>query len=150
MDFIPDWDDDERMGFLFSFFPPSRNANPSHWDAKLAFWIEAIEAWSDRTGNLVVSRRKLEQTFRRKRSTPACLATVLDEMKKSGKLREKSSFLRRRGWLSWGYDYVAQTVRWVTKRASGGGQDKFSADAEQQLVVRSVIKVERIFHWGPR
>jgi len=39
-----DWNDEERVNFLLAPFR-DRNVNPTSYDLKMKFWVDAIDAW---------------------------------------------------------------------------------------------------------
>ena len=64
--FIPlDWNDDERMSFMFSAFPKDRNVNPKHWDSKMNYWLEEIKSSCHFYQDICISCEKLRERFRR-------------------------------------------------------------------------------------
>ncbi|KAG7278017.1 hypothetical protein CRUP_006182 [Coryphaenoides rupestris] len=47
--FPDDWEDDQRMNFLFSDFKENRDVNPSDWDSKMDFWSSlVVRTWRAR------------------------------------------------------------------------------------------------------
>ena len=38
----PEWEDDERMNFLFSDFKENRDVNTKDWDSKIDFWTSLM------------------------------------------------------------------------------------------------------------
>ncbi len=43
-----DWNDKERVGFLFAPFR-DRIVNPTSYDIKMKFWVDAIDSWMKTT-----------------------------------------------------------------------------------------------------
>lgn len=76
----PDWDDDERMNFLFSDFKENRDVNTTDWDSKMDFWTALIVKTCRDRGSVCINVRDLNQTFRRKEKSPLGLATVVQSM----------------------------------------------------------------------
>lgn len=75
-----EWDDDERMDFLFSDFKSNREVNPMDWDAKMDFWAALVVRSCRRRGTVCCNLHELQDTFRRKDRSPLGLATVLRVM----------------------------------------------------------------------
>lgn len=80
MTLTPEWDDDDRMNFLFSDFKENRDVNTSDWDSKMDFWTALIIKTCRNRGIVCVSLQDLSQTFSRKEKTPLGLATVIQSM----------------------------------------------------------------------
>lgn len=78
--FPSDWDDDERMSFLFSAFKQSRDVDSADWDGKIAFWMPLIVKRAKDLRLLSVTLRQLQTDFTRKGSFPLGLGTVIQEM----------------------------------------------------------------------
>lgn len=76
----PDWDDDERMNFMFSDFNENRDVNTTDWDSKMDFWTALIIKVCRDRGSVCVSLQNLNKTFRRKDRSPLGLTTVLQSM----------------------------------------------------------------------
>ncbi|TMS01589.1 Charged multivesicular body protein 7, partial [Larimichthys crocea] len=80
MSLPPDWDDDERMNFLFSDFKENRDVNTSDWDGKMDFWSALVLKSCRHRGTVCVSLQELNDTFRRRERAPLGLPTVLQSM----------------------------------------------------------------------
>lgn len=78
--FPPDWEDDERMAFLFSAFKENRDVDCTDWDGKIDFWSPLIVDHCRRCGSVCVSLQDLNESFRRKGIVPLGLSTVLQSM----------------------------------------------------------------------
>lgn len=79
-DLTPEWDDDERMDFMFSAFKENRDVDEKDWDSKVDFWSVLVLKSCRRLGTVSVSLQELEQMFRRKNKSPLGLPTVLRAM----------------------------------------------------------------------
>ena len=87
LDYLPDcWDDDERMGYLFSGFRGNRQVNPRDWDNKMKFWSELVLNVGRTERSLMLTMEDLSQKFRRKGVVPHCIGGVLKEMHRLGRL----------------------------------------------------------------
>lgn len=73
------WDDDTRMSVLFAPFR-EKSLNPSSWEQKMNFWVQAILDESLKSGVCLVDAESLQKKFCRKGKVPLCLDIVLDEM----------------------------------------------------------------------
>lgn len=76
----PDWEDDERMAFLFSAFKENRDVDCLDWDGKIDFWSPLIIEQCRRRGSVCVNLQDLNESFRRKGSLPLGLSTVIQSM----------------------------------------------------------------------
>ncbi len=69
--FLPrDWDDEERMNFMFSAFPKDRGVNPKHWDSKMAYWVEEAKRSCSFYKDICVTCEMLRDRFRRSDRVP--------------------------------------------------------------------------------
>ena len=135
-----DWNDDDRMNFMFSAFSESRDVNPKHWDSKLHFWSKAILENCKYHGDIHIDLMTLKRRFARNGLTPLGLTIVLKEMLQQGKLERKQDFLNcgTEGWMSWFYG-VAKSSFWWSARTVLGGADDVKLD--EQFVLVDVAKV---------
>ena len=110
----PEWEDDNRMGFMFSAFPESRDANPKHWDSKLQFWRSAIVHSCESYDELILDVSVLKTRFRRNGVSPLGLGIVLKEMLNSGDIMSCEQFLSSvyDTWGSWSYGMAKKTFWW--------------------------------------
>ncbi|XP_073478406.1 charged multivesicular body protein 7 isoform X1 [Aquarana catesbeiana] len=118
-----DWDDDERMSFLFSAFKGTRDVNSADWDSKMTFWMPLILQHAKAQGMVSVTLRQLQSHFTRKGSTPLGLATVIQEMLRRGCLYQESDFVSRisSGWISWGMrQIIIKPLQWTLSTILGG------------------------------
>lgn len=76
----PEWDDDERMVFMFSDFKENRDVNTADWDSKMDFWTDLVLKSCRLRGTVCFSLQELNDTFRRKDKSPLGLATVVQSM----------------------------------------------------------------------
>ncbi|XP_003746070.1 charged multivesicular body protein 7 [Galendromus occidentalis] len=95
-EFPKDWDDDERMAFLFRDLKP-RHINPLGHDEKLDFWKRLILKFTKQRNKAIFSMQSLMEDFTRKNSQPVCLWPVLESLKKDGLIRPT----RAPGWGEW-------------------------------------------------
>lgn len=118
-----DWDDDERMSFLFSAFKGTRDVDSADWDSKMTFWIPLILQQAKAQGPVSVTLRQLQSHFTRKGSTPLGLAVVVQEMLRRGHLHQESDFVSgvSSGWISWGMkQMVVKPLQWTLGTILGG------------------------------
>ncbi|XP_068166755.1 charged multivesicular body protein 7 [Antennarius striatus] len=134
----PDWDDDERMDFMFSDFKQNRDVNPTDWDSKMAFWTALVVDSCRQRGSVFVSLRELNGTFRRKERSPLGLATVLQSMSGCGKIQRVSEFSASAdcGWLSWGVGLLVKPLKWSFSALLGSSR----VPLEESFVVIEVVK----------
>lgn len=79
----PEWDDDDRMNFLFSEFKENRDVNTKDWDSKMDFWTSLITQSCRDRGAVCVNLQELNKVFRRKGTSPLGLGTVIQCMARS-------------------------------------------------------------------
>ncbi|XP_044153037.1 charged multivesicular body protein 7-like isoform X1 [Bufo gargarizans] len=136
--FPSDWDDDERMSFLFSAFKQSRDVDSADWDSKMAFWTPLIIMHAKAQGLLTISLCQLQKDFTRKGISPLGLGTVVQEMLRQGSLQRESDFVAgiTSGWVSWGVrELVIKPLRWTISSVLGG-----QLNPDEPFVVPEVIK----------
>ncbi|KAL0116516.1 hypothetical protein PUN28_009882 [Cardiocondyla obscurior] len=106
-DKLPEWNQEERMGALFSPFR-SKSVNPQDWISKYKFWNNLIYEWLKHTMQCSFSIVELNQAFKRKGCTPLCLVTVIEELKRNNKIIEETDFLKEpcETWLAWSVDVL--------------------------------------------
>nr|XP_040051205.1 charged multivesicular body protein 7 isoform X2 [Gasterosteus aculeatus aculeatus] len=111
-----EWDDDERMNFMFSDFNENRDVNTTDWDSKMDFWTALIVKGCRDRGSVCVSLQELNKTFRRKERSPLGLATVIRSMARCGKIQRESDFAANVdcGWLYWGVGLLlVKPLKWT-------------------------------------
>ncbi|XP_077118298.1 charged multivesicular body protein 7 isoform X1 [Ranitomeya variabilis] len=136
----PEWDDNERMSFLFSTFKQSRDVDTADWDSKMAFWSSLIVKHAKARGFLSITLRQLQIDFTRKGSIPLGLGNVVQEMLRQGSLQRESDFVAgiTSGWVSWGMrQLVLNPLRWTLSSVLGG-----QVNLDEPFVVPEVIKVQ--------
>ncbi|XP_056318995.1 charged multivesicular body protein 7 [Danio aesculapii] len=137
--FPPDWDDDERMSFLFSAFKENRDVDCTDWDGKIEFWSPLIIEHCRRCGSVCVNLQDLYESFRRKGSVPLGLSTVIQSMIRSGKVQKESDFAANvdSGWLSWGVGLLlVRPLKWTLSALLGSGR----VPLEESFVVIELVK----------
>lgn len=136
-DLAAEWDDDQRMDFLFSDFKSNRDVNPMDWDSKMDFWAALVVRSCRRRGAACCSLRELGDTFRRKDRSPLGLPTVLQAMCRGGKLQRESDFAADAGWLSWGVGLLlVRPLRWTFSSVLGSD----GVPPEETFVVVDLVK----------
>ncbi|XP_062854717.1 charged multivesicular body protein 7 [Trichomycterus rosablanca] len=137
--FPPDWEDNERMAFLFSAFKENREVDPTDWDSKMNFWTPLVVDSCRRCGSVCVSLKELNESFQRKGSVPLGLGTVLQSMIRSGKVQKESDFAASvdSGWLSWGVGLLlVRPLKWTLSALLGSGR----VPLEESFVVIDLVK----------
>ncbi|XP_068594528.1 charged multivesicular body protein 7 [Brachionichthys hirsutus] len=135
----PEWDDDERMDFLFSDFKENRDVNTTDWDSKMDFWTALILKSCRRRGSVRVSLQELNRTFRRRDKSPLGLATVVRSMGRCGRIQRESEFAASAdcGWLSWGVGLLlVKPLNWGFSALLGGGR----VPLDESFVVIELVK----------
>lgn len=136
-----DWNDDDRMNFMFSAFTESRDVNPKHWDSKLHFWSKAILENCKYHGDIHIDLVTLKRRFARNGLTPLGLNVVLREMLQQGKLERKQDFLNcnPEGWMPWFYGLAKSSFWWSARTVLGGSGDD-NVKVDEQFVLADVAK----------
>ncbi|XP_069473786.1 charged multivesicular body protein 7 isoform X2 [Ambystoma mexicanum] len=135
----PEWEDDERMAFLFSAFKQSRDVNSTEWDSKIAFWAPLVVNNLRQRGSVSLTLRELNEGFKRKGSAPLGLGTVLEEMIRRGELQRETQFVAGvdSGWISWGVGLLlVKPLKWTLSTVLGGGK----VPADEPFVVLELVK----------
>lgn len=95
-DYPTDWDDDERMAFLFRDFRP-REANPLGYDEKMLFWKKLVTSFTGQRREAIFNVQSLTESFTRKNSQPVCLMRVIEALRQDGVIVPR----KPAGWMSW-------------------------------------------------
>ncbi|XP_059192874.1 charged multivesicular body protein 7 [Centropristis striata] len=135
----PEWDDDERMNFMFSDFSENRDVNTTDWDSKMDFWTALIIKCCRERGTVCVSLQDLNKTFRRKEKSPLGLATVVQSMARGGKIQRESEFAANVdcGWVSWGVGLLlVKPLKWTFSTLLGSSR----VPLEESFVVLELVK----------
>ncbi|XP_063787839.1 charged multivesicular body protein 7 [Pseudophryne corroboree] len=133
-----DWEDDDRMSFLFSAFKQTRDVDSADWDSKMAFWIPLIVEHAKDRRLLTVTLRQLQTDFTRKGCTALGLGTVMEEMLRRGILQIESDYVSgiASGWISWGMrQLVIKPLRWTV-----GTVLRLQINPDEAFLVPDVIK----------
>lgn len=138
-----EWDDDERMNFLFSDFKENRDVNCSDWDSKMDFWTSLISQSCRDRGSVCVNLQDLNRTFKRKGKCPLGLPTVLQSMARCGKIQRESEFAANvdSGWLSWGVGLLlVKPLKWTFSTLLGSGR----VPLDESFVVIGLVKEKAV------
>ncbi|XP_028852137.1 charged multivesicular body protein 7 [Denticeps clupeoides] len=138
-----DWEDDERMAFLFSAFKENRDVNTTDWDGKMDFWAPLLVKQCRHRGAVSVNLQELNESFRRKGSVPLGLSTVIQCMARSGKVQKESEFAANvdSGWLSWGVGLLlVRPLKWTLCTLLGSGR----VPLEESFVVIELVKEKAV------
>ncbi|XP_037338840.2 charged multivesicular body protein 7 isoform X1 [Pungitius pungitius] len=134
-----EWDDDERMNFMFSDFNENRDVNTTDWDSKMDFWSALIVKGCRDRGSVCVSLQELNKTFRRKERSPLGLATVIQSMARCGKIQRESDFAANVdcGWLHWGVGLLlVKPLKWTFSTLLGSHR----VPSDASFVVIELVK----------
>ncbi|XP_040010084.1 charged multivesicular body protein 7 isoform X2 [Xiphias gladius] len=135
----PEWDDDDRMNFMFSDFKENRDVNTTDWDSKMDFWTALIVKSCGDRGTVCVNLQELNKIFRRKEKSPLGLATVLQSMARCGKIQRESEFAANMdcGWLSWSVGLLlVKPLKWTFSTLLGSSR----VPLEESFVVIELVK----------
>ncbi|XP_074525406.1 charged multivesicular body protein 7 isoform X1 [Halichoeres trimaculatus] len=139
MSLTPEWDDDERMNFMFSDFKENREVNTTDWDSKMGFWTALIIKCCRDRGSVCVSLQELNKIFRRKEKSPLGLRTVIQSMAGCGKIQRESEFAANVdcGWLSWGVGLLlVKPLKWTFSAFLGGSR----VPLDESYVIIELVK----------
>ncbi|XP_060927006.1 charged multivesicular body protein 7 [Limanda limanda] len=137
----PDWDDDERMNFMFSDFKENRDVDPTDWDSKTDFWTALVLSSCRHQGSVCVRLQELNHRLRRKEKSPLGLATVLQSMSRCGKIQRESEFAANVdcGWVSWGVGLLlVKPLKWTFSTLLGSSSSR--VHLEESFVVMELVK----------
>lgn len=121
-----DWQNDERMDALFSFFK-DRDLNPIHYDAKMKFWSETIINFCQDHSLLQIDLATMVSIFRRKGKTPKCLDKTFEELIKQNRLISKNDYMSppSTSWVSWTFSKIASPITGLISSKIPIDQDVF-------------------------
>ncbi|XP_034548810.1 charged multivesicular body protein 7 isoform X2 [Notolabrus celidotus] len=139
MSLPPEWDDDERMTFMFSDFKENREVNTSDWDSKMDFWSALILKCCRDRGTVCVNLQELNKTFRRKEKSPMGLRTVIQSMAGRGNIQRESEFAANVdcGWLSWGVGLLlVKPLKWTFSTFLGSSR----LPMDESFVIIELVK----------
>uniref|UniRef100_A0A3B5QKK2 Charged multivesicular body protein 7 n=1 Tax=Xiphophorus maculatus TaxID=8083 RepID=A0A3B5QKK2_XIPMA len=139
MSLPPEWNDDERMNFMFSEFKENRDVNTTDWDSKMDFWTALIMRSCRRRGSVIVNLQDLNKTFQRKEKTPLGLSTVIQTMARCGKIQRESEFAASVDWGGfpgvWGL-LLVKPLKWTFSTLLGSNR----VPLEESFVVIELVK----------
>ncbi|XP_047236314.1 charged multivesicular body protein 7 isoform X1 [Girardinichthys multiradiatus] len=139
MSLPPEWEDDERMNFMFSEFKENRDVNTTDWDSKMDFWTALIFRSCRQCGSVLVNLQDLNRTFQRKEKTPLGLSTVLQTMARCGTIQRESEFAASVdcGWVSWSVGMLlVKPLKWTFSTLLGSKR----VPLEESFVVVDLVK----------
>ena len=118
----PEWNDNERMRFLLSPFPP--NVAVKYDDPKVKFWRALIMSSCKQLKRISFTEDQLVERFCWNTFRPRCLGPILEAMVRHGDIQKRSDwFGSNEGWMRWGVGLLSRPVSWVwgstAPRASG-------------------------------
>jgi hypothetical protein len=138
-----DWQNDERMDALFSFFK-DRDLNPVHYDAKMKFWSETIIAYCEDHGLLQIDMPTVVSRFRRKGKTPKCLEKIFDELNKQTRLITTNDYAnsQQSSWVSWTFSKLASPLTSLISSKTPIDQEVF--------IIKELVDVRNDFYEGKK
>uniref|UniRef100_A0A0B6ZQG5 CHMP7 winged helix domain-containing protein n=1 Tax=Arion vulgaris TaxID=1028688 RepID=A0A0B6ZQG5_9EUPU len=120
---------DQQAAVLYSPFR-DKALNPQSWTRKVKFWENLLAESALERRNVTCDVSVLPSLFERKGIRPKCLGTIVEEMKKSGRIRSVESYKRKNDWWSWGLNtLVKQPLTWGLSHLIG------STDKESGIFV---------------
>ncbi|XP_045082961.1 charged multivesicular body protein 7 isoform X2 [Coregonus clupeaformis] len=135
----PEWEDDERMNFLFSDFKENRDVSTTDWDSKMDFWTTLILKICRSRGTVCVHLQELNKIFQRKGIMPLGLGTVIQCMARCGKMQRESEFAANVdcGWVSWGVGLLlVKPLKWTFSTLLGSS----GVTLKESFVVIELVK----------
>ncbi|XP_015225508.1 PREDICTED: charged multivesicular body protein 7 isoform X1 [Cyprinodon variegatus] len=139
MNLSPEWEDDDRMNFMFSAFKENRDVNTTDWDSKMDFWTAAIIQSCRQRGSVSINLQDLNKTFQRKEKIPLGLSTVIQTMARCGKIQRESEFAASVdcGWVSWSVGMLlVKPLKWTFSTLLGSNR----VPLEESFVIFELIK----------
>ncbi|XP_041755937.1 charged multivesicular body protein 7 [Coregonus clupeaformis] len=134
-----EWEDDERMNFLFSDFKENRDVNTTDWDSKIDFWTSLILKICRSRRTVCINLQELNKIFQRKGIVPLGLGTVIQCMARCGKIQRESEFAANVdcGWVSWGVGLLlVKPLKWTFSTLLGSS----GVSLEESFVVIELVK----------
>lgn len=121
-DFIPEWDDKDRIAFLYSAFPSDRELNPHHYDSKLTYWKNVVLgiASADSYKYCYFKWNDLCHMLMKDNRQPLGLNVLFDDMVRTAELKTLDAYLQdlqaKETWVGWGMNYVKKPSQWVLNK----------------------------------
>lgn len=122
--FPKEWEDDERIGYLFAPFPP--NHVLSKKDDKLCFWRKLILSSSKELDKPTFTLSELQIRFKRNGLNPRCLSKVVEQMKAARVIEtlEDWSSAPAGSWGDWAKQLTLQGMSYVWQQVVGRSEDE--------------------------
>lgn len=119
---------DEQAAVLYSPFR-EKSLNPRSWTRKLEFWEKFLFKTASERNIISFSANDLPSLFQRRGIAPKGLATVIEELSKSGKLKKLESYSKNENWLSWGFNsLVRRPLSWGVTHLLGSPSKSTDSD----------------------
>ncbi|XP_065883400.1 charged multivesicular body protein 7-like [Dysidea avara] len=119
-----EWQNDERMGYLFGPFPPGRI--PSENNEKLCFWSKLIVSSSKQLNKTTFTVPELQTRFTRRGVNPTCLLEVVAYMERTGviqRLDKWSTFPSGVSWSGWAQQATVKGLWYLWESVVGKYED---------------------------
>lgn len=113
----PEWNDNERMRFMLSPFPP--NITIKYDDSKVKFWRSLIISSCKQLKRLSFTEDQLVERFYWNTFRPRCLGPILDAMERQGDIQKKADVIgANEGWMRWGVNVLSKPISWLWGNAA--------------------------------
>ena len=119
--FPKEWDNDERMVFLFAPFPPNHVLSE-----KVCFWKELVLSSSKQLDQPTFTLAQLKIRFTRKGLIPACLSKVVEQMEANHVIQKLEDWnsAPANSWSDWAKQLTSQSVSYMWQRVVGKPEDE--------------------------
>lgn len=134
----PEWNDNERMRFMLSPFPP--NITIKYDDSKVKFWRSLIISSCKQLKRLSFTEDQLVERFYWNTFRPRCLGPILDAMERQGDIQKKADVIgANEGWMRWGVNVLSKPISWLWGNAA-------TRTCVVEYVLQGTVKVQ----WNQR
>ncbi|XP_078488149.1 charged multivesicular body protein 7-like [Ciona intestinalis] len=140
------WNDEQRMNFLFSAFPPDPSHNPAHWKSKLDFWRTLIMDLCVQNNRMKVTLDTVSSWVARDDRKPMGLHVVWEDLKQSKEFVPASEYAqdlsRNSTWLGWGLNWmVRKPTTWITGKVFSPLKGKGDLGSQRYICMKSLHKM---------
>ena len=134
----PEWNDNERMRFLLSPFPP--NVAIKYDDSKVKFWRSLIINSCKQLKKISFTEDQLLERFCWNTFRPRCLGPVLEAMLRHGDIQKKSDWNgSNEGWIKWSANVLSKPVSWLWRSPA-------ATSCDEEYVLIGPVKVQGAMH----
>lgn len=139
-----EWNNDDRMYFLMSPYPPGKE--PSFEDAKFKFWSRLIHSSSCEVCKVTFSLNDVNERFERNSLRPKCLREVVQLMERQGSVVQLERYEQRvreqsNGLVSWSAGMLARPLSWAWRYVTNAGPSAIHSHCRFIVVDRLHVSI---------